>query len=331
MERIVECVPNVSEGRDPEKIKAIVEAIKRTGATVLSAEPEATYNRTVITFVGEPNTVLDGAFACIRAAVAMIDMRSHTGEHPRMGAADVVPFVPVRGITMADCAMLARKLGRRVGDQIGIPVYLYGEAARKPERADLAVVRKGQYEGLAKKLTERDWAPDFGPARFIPEAGATIIGARQFLIAYNVNLDTEDVAIANRIAKIIRSSGYKKGEETIPGLFPAVKGLGFELQTPNRKLTQVSMNLVDYTKTNMHVVYDKISELAVADGVRVTGSEIVGLLPLAAITEAGRHYGGRDLDDRAATTAAIEGLGLNDLAPFAADEKILEFKIAKGE
>jgi glutamate formiminotransferase len=149
----------------------------------------------------------------------MIDMRAHTGEHPRMGAADVVPFVPVRGVTMADCAVLARKLGRRVGDQIGIPVYLYGEAARKPERVDLATVRKGQYEGLAKKLTERDWAPDFGPAQFIPQSGATIIGARQFLIAYNVNLDTENVEVAGRIAKVIRSSGYKQGEEKIPGLF----------------------------------------------------------------------------------------------------------------
>ena len=328
MDKIVECVPNISEGRDLEKVKSVVEAIERTGAIVLSSEPEATYNRTVITIVGDPETVVDGAFACVRATTSVIDMAQHQGEHPRMGAADVVPFVPVRGVTMAGCATLARKLARRVGDQIGIPVYLYGEAARKPERANLANVRKGQYEALPEKLTDPEWMPDFGPAKFIAKSGATAIGARQFLIAYNINLDTQDVPLATRIAKTIRESGYKKGDETIPGLFPAVKGMGFALETPTRKLAQVSMNLVDYTVTNMHVVYDKVKELAAAEGVTVTGSEIVGLVPLATIVQSGRHYGGADLDDRAAVAAAIDGLGLSDLAPFDPEKKILEFLIA---
>jgi glutamate formiminotransferase/formiminotetrahydrofolate cyclodeaminase len=329
MERIVECVPNISEGRDLEKVRVVVDAIKRTGAKVLSFEPEATYNRTVITFVADPETATDGAFACVRAALQVIDMRQHHGEHPRMGAADVVPFVPVRGVTMADCANLARRLGRRVGDQLGVPVYLYGEAARKPDRQNLATVRKGEYEGLPEKLTDRDWAPDFGPAKFVPESGAVIIGARQFLIAYNVNLAAADVPLANRIGKTIRTSGYKKGDQQIPGLFPAVKAMGFALETPQRKLAQVSINLVDYTQTNMHVVYEKIKELAQADGVAVTGSEIVGLVPLEAIAESGRFYAGEAADDRAAVEAAIRGLGLSDLAPFDPDQKVLDFVIAK--
>ncbi len=331
MDKIVECVPNISEGRDLDKVNSVIEAIERTGTKVLSVEPEATYNRTVITLVGDPDTVLEGAFACVRAATAMIDMSEHQGEHPRMGAADVVPFVPVRGVTMADCAALAHKLGSRVGEQIGIPVYLYGEAASKPERANLAKVRKGQYEALPEKLVDSQWAPDYGPAKFIPRSGATAIGARPFLIAYNINLDTEDVPFANNIAKQIRQSGYKKGDERIPGLFQAVKGMGFALETETRKLSQVSMNLVDFTVTNVHTVYDKVKEMAAAGGVRVTGSEIVGLVPLVAIAEAGRHYGGGDLDDRAAVQAAIEGLGLSDLTPFDADEKVLEFLIEKME
>ncbi|MDP8221982.1 MAG: glutamate formimidoyltransferase [Candidatus Lernaella stagnicola] len=329
MNQIVECVPNISEGRDQAKIDSVLEAIKRTGAIVLSAEAEATYNRTVITIVGDPETIVDGAFACIRAATSMIDMQQHQGEHPRMGAADVVPFVPVKGVTMADCARLARKLGRRVGDQIGIPVYLYGEAARRPERTNLAKVRKGQYEGLLEKLSDPEWTPDFGPAKFVPASGATAIGARQFLIAYNVNLATEDVGFANTIAKTLRESGYKKDGERIPGLFQAVKGMGFALEVPGRKLAQVSMNLVNYKVTNMHVVYDKIVELAAEKDVQVTGSEIVGLLPLVALAESGRHYGGADLDDAAAVRAAAEGLGLADLAPFDPDEKVLEYLIAK--
>lgn len=329
MEKIVECVPNISEGRDLEKINLVVEAVRRTGAKVLSFEPEATYNRTVITLVGDPDTVLDGAFACVRAACQFIDMRQHRGEHPRMGAADVVPFVPVRGVTMADCAMLARKLGRRVGDQVGIPVYLYGEAARKPECRNLANIRKGEYEGLAEKLQDRDWAPDFGPAKFIPESGAAIIGARPFLIAYNVNLETADVPLANRIGKAIRTSGTKRGDQQVPGLFPAVKAMGFALAVGDRTIAQVSMNLVDFNQTNLHMVYEKVRELAAAEGARVTGSEIVGLTPLAAIGAAGRYYGGAELDDRAAVAAAIAHLGLGDLAPFDPDKKVLEYVIAQ--
>ncbi|HPM78518.1 MAG TPA: glutamate formimidoyltransferase [bacterium] len=331
MQQLVECVPNISEGRDKEKINHVAEAIKRTGATLLSVEPEATYNRTVITMVGSSETIVDGAFACVRAACAVIDMRHHEGEHPRMGAADVVPFIPISGVTMADCAQLARKLGRRVGDQIGIPVYLYGEAARKPDRQNLAEVRKGQYEKLPEKLEDRNWAPDFGPAKFVPESGACIIGARPFLIAYNVNLDSEDVGLANQIAKAIRSSGYKEGDKKIPGLFPAVKGMGFALETETRRLAQVSMNLVDFTQTNMHAVYDKVVEMAAAQGVKVTGSEIVGLTPLAAFVESGRHYGGADLDEQAAVAAAVKGLGLADLAPFEPTDKILEYLIEKNK
>ena len=327
MSAIVECVPNISEGREQEKIDYVVDAIRRTGVKLLSVEPEATYNRTVITIVGDPETIVDGAFATIRAACQVIDMRQHQGEHPRMGAADVVPFVPVREVTMADCAKLARKLGRRVGDQVGIPVYLYGEAARKPERVNLAEVRRGQYEGLAEKLQDRNWAPDFGPARFVPESGACIIGARQFLIAYNINLDTDNVETANQIAKVIRASGYKQGDTRVPGLYKSVKAMGFALEVPGRKLAQVSMNLTDFTDTNMHVVFDKVSELAGKHGTKVTGSEIVGLVPQAAMVEAGRHYGGAVLDDSAAITAAVRGLGLSDLVPFEPEKKVLDLLI----
>ena len=329
MMQLVECVPNVSEGRDPEKIKLITDAIERTGVTLLSVEREATYHRTVITFIGEPELVIDGAFACIRSACTLIDMSQHTGEHPRIGAADVVPFIPVAGVTMKECAQMARKLGRRVGDQIGIPVYLYGEAARKPDRKNLADIRKGEYEGLCAKLEDREWAPDFGPARFIPRSGACIIGARPFLIAYNVNLKTENVDLANQIARTVRTIGYKDGDKKIPGLFPCVKGLGFALKTERRSLAQVSMNLVDYTQCNMPVVYEKIKELAVALGTEVSGSEIVGLVPLAALVEAGRYYGGVAMEDRAAVNLAVEKLGLSDLAPFDPDQKVLQYLIEK--
>lgn len=327
MKQLVECVPNISEGKNKEKIDFVAEAIRHTGVKLLSVEPEATYNRTVITFVGSPDLVIDGAFACVRATCSVVDMRIHRGEHPRMGAADVVPFIPVSGVNIARCAQLARKLGCRVGDQIGIPVYLYGEAARKPERRNLAVVRKGQYEGLEDKLKNRDWAPDFGPGKFVPASGACIIGARKFLIAYNINLETDDVGTANKIANIIRTSGYKKGDELVAGLFPAVKGMGFALETEDRKIAQVSMNLVDFTRTNMHVVFDKVSELAVELGTKVTGSEIVGLVPKTAVVQSGRHYGGADLDETAAVSAAIEGLGLSDLVPFQPEKKVLELLI----
>lgn len=277
----MECVPNFSEGRNKKVIQELISAIQKGGKVkMLDWEADADHNRSVITFAGEPEECVNAAFAGIKRASELIDMEKHKGEHPRMGAADVVPFVPISEVTLEDCVELARKLGKRVGDELQIPVYLYETAATRPERRNLPDVRKGEYEGLKAELGKNpDRKPDFGPEKIHPKAGAVIIGARMPLIAYNVYLNTEDVSIAKQIAKTIRESS---------GGLPFVKAMGFEIKA--RKLAQVSMNLTNYLKTPVHVAFEAVKKEAEKLGVGVVSSEVVGLIPQPAINFAATHF-----------------------------------------
>ena len=273
----MECVPNFSEGRRREVVDAIAGAIAAVPRVrLLDREMDANHNRCVITFVGDRASVADGALAGARKAVELIDMNAHHGEHPRIGALDVCPFVPVVGVTMDDCVAIARTVGKRMADELGIPVYLYEAAATRPDRKDLPNVRKGEYEGLKAEIeTNPDRRPDFGPARMHPTAGASVVGARPILIAWNVNLETKDVRVAKRIAKAIRESD---------GGLPAVRAKGFDLA--DRGLVQVSMNMIDYHTTSLLRVYEEIRRLADAEGVAIAESEVVGLVPLEPLIEA---------------------------------------------
>ncbi len=276
MDKVVECVPNFSEGRRPEVIKKIAAAASRfKKVRVLDIEWDRDHNRSLITLVGDPKQMLDAVFRMIRVATRLIDMEKHSGEHPRIGATDVVPFIPISGLTMDQCVRMARTLGRWAARELKIPVYLYEEAAILPSRVNLANIRKGQYEGLKEEIgTNPKRKPDFGPARMHPTAGAIAIGARKFLIAYNVNLDTKNAKIAKKIAKIVREKD---------GGFPGVKAMGFEIK--DKGYVQVSMNLCDYEKTNMGVVFEKIKEEAKKRRVKVLNSEIYGLLPLETLAD----------------------------------------------
>lgn len=336
MKKIVECVPNFSEGRDPIAIGAIADAVKSTpGVTLLGVEPDKDYNRCVVTFVGEPGPVGEAAFRATREAAERIDMRDHRGEHPRIGATDVVPFVPVSGVTMKDCVGLANGFGRRIADELGIPVYLYEEAATNPERRNLATIRKGEYEGLAAKLSDPAWKPDFGAAAMTDRAvrsGATVTGARFFLIAYNVNLDTNDKGIAHEIALRIRESGRTlkdpAGATTkIPGSLKAVKAMGVLVERLD--IAQVSINLTNYTVTPPHAAFEEVRKEAAALGAGVTGSEIVGLVPLEALLMAGKFYGAAG-DEAALVRAAVDRLGLGSIEPFVPETKIIEHMINRG-
>lgn len=277
MAEIVECVPNFSEGRRKEVVDAIAAAIAGVdGIRLLDREMDANHNRSVITFIGDRTSVADAAMAGARQAVSLIDMNAHRGEHPRIGALDVLPFVPVTGVTMDDCVQIARTVGRRIADELGVPVYLYEAAATRPDRVALPEIRRGEYEGLKSEiLTDPDRKPDFGPPRLHPTAGASVVGARPLLIAWNVNLATKDVRIAKRIAKAIRESD---------GGLPAVRAKGFELA--DRGLVQVSMNMVDYHKTSLLRVFEEIQRLAAAEGVSIAESEVVGLTPLEPLIDA---------------------------------------------
>ena len=339
MARIVECVPNFSEGRNIRIINAIAGAISAVpGVKFISAEPDKDYNRTVVTFVGEPEAVLEGAFQGTKKAAELIDMSKHQGEHPRIGATDVVPFVPVSGVTMEDCVRLAKELGARVGLELQIPVYLYEEAATRPERKNLSVIRKGEYEGLAEKLKDPEWVPDFGPAAFNAASGATVTGARMFLIAYNVNLDTNDVKIASEIALRIRESGRVKKDGkgnpvldgnkqkiTLPGTLRAVKAMGVLLEAQN--IAQVSINLVNYHITPPHIAYEEVKKEAATLGAHVTGSEIVGLTPKDALLMAGKYYAPAASGEEAVLAAAVESLGLSQLEPFDMQKKVIEAQL----
>lgn len=332
--RLVECVPNFSEGRDPDILDAIAGSIRAVeGASLLDVDPGESTNRTVMTIVGEPEAVLEAAFQGAKTAYERIDMTRQTGEHPRMGAVDVVPFVPISEVTMEECAELARRFGRRVGEELGVPIYLYEEAQPDPDRKTLARIRSGEYEGLADKLERPEWKPDFGPAEFVPRSGATVTGARFFLIAYNVNiLGTGNQA--HRLALNVREQGRTvkgPGGEPVrqPGYFEAVKGIGWELEEFG--LAQVSMNLDNYRVTPLHTVFEAIREDAAALEVGVAGSEIVGLVPLEAILLAAEYYMEREnlfiVDERQKVRLAIDRLGLSSIRPFRPDEKIIEYMI----
>lgn len=344
MDRIVECVPNFSEGRNREVIEGIAEAVRQTPhAKLLNVDPNADYHRTVYTFVGTPEGVLQAALNAFDCAAQKIDMSQHKGEHPRMGAADVVPFIPVRGVTMEDCTAIAEIFGARIASQYHLPVYLYESAAKSPQRRNLAEIRKGEYEGLAEKLQNAEWKPDFGEAVFNPKLGATVTGARIFLIAYNVNLRDPNPDKAQEIALRIRESGrIKKGPDgkpvkdeqgnkiIIPGRLKAVKAMGVALE--EYKISQVSVNLVNFNVTPPHIAFEAVKEEATTQDVKVSGSEIVGLTPLEPMLMAGKYY--RQIrglpetsNEKELLKIAIEGLGLSDLYPFDPSQKIIEYMI----
>lgn len=340
MRQLVECVPNFSEGRDPETIDAIGSSVKRvTGAKLLGIEPDRDYNRTVVTIVGEPSAVVEAAFQATKTAAERIDMSKHTGEHPRIGATDVVPFIPICGVTMDDCTRLANAYGERVGRELKIPVFLYEHAARSSKRKNLSEIRQGEYEGLAEKIQKPEWRPDYGEAVFNKRSGATVTGARKFLIAYNVNLSTPDQQIAQEIASRIRESGRaakdehgkpvknEKGEIIkIPGTLKAVKAMGVFLERYG--IAQVSMNLIDFERTSMHTAYEEVRRQAQLLGVDATGSELVGLAPLQAILKSGESYAaGQSLSEQQLVALAVEKLGLNQFEPFDAKKKIIEYQI----
>lgn len=348
--RLIECVPNISEGRDRAVIDAIAQTVETVeGARLLDVDPGAATNRTVITFVGAPEVVVEAAFRLISKAAELIDMSRQSGEHPRMGATDVCPFVPVAGVTMKDCIACAHALGERVGKELGIPGYFYEEAAREPARKNLAYCRKGEYEGL-EKLADPAMKPDFGPAKFTDNArrtGATAIGARDFLVAYNVNLNTTSSRRANAVAFDIREAGRIRREGGItgpvvkdangdpvrdPGLLKSVKGIGWYIAEYG--IAQLSLNLTNINITPVHVAFEAACERAHARGLRVTGSEIVGLVPLRVMTEAADYYLRKQerslgVSESEKVKLAIRSLGLDELTPFDPSKRVIEYLLAK--
>jgi glutamate formiminotransferase/formiminotetrahydrofolate cyclodeaminase len=339
MKKIIECVPNFSEGRDMAVIDQISAEIKKiAGVELLDVDPGRDTNRTVVTFAGSPEGIEEAAFQAIKKAAELIDMSRHSGAHPRMGATDVCPFVPVAGVTMAECVEIAKKLGRRVGEELAIPVYLYEEAAASEERKSLAYIRAGEYEGLAEKLQQKEFKPDFGKAVFNKKAGATVIGAREFLIAYNVNLNTRNVKLAKEIANRMREKGrtVKNSEtgskETMPGTLKAVRAVGWYIA--EYQMAQISVNLLNYNTTPLHRVFEEAERLAAEFGVRVTGSELVGLIPLEAVLQAGRHFlrkqgGCLGVEEKELVRTAVQSLGLTEISPFKPEHKIIEYRFRK--
>lgn len=345
MKQLIECVPNFSEGNDMGIIKQITDQIETVkGVKLLDVDPGKATNRTVVTFVGTPDAVVEAAFLAIKKASQLIDMRKHKGEHPRMGATDVCPFVPVSNITMEQTVEYARKLASKVGAELGIPVYCYENAAFKPERKNLANCRAGEYEGLPKKLADPDWKPDFGPVEFNERAGATAVGARDFLVAYNVNLNTTSTRRANAIAFDIREKGRPCRENNspigkiikdasgndvwIPGSLKACKAIGWYIEEYG--IAQVSINLTNISITPVHIAFEETCKKAQERGLRVTGSEIVGLIPLKAILDAGKYFLKKQkrstgISEKEIIKIAVKSLGLDDLKPFVPEEKIIEY------
>ncbi|MGM9861284.1 MAG: glutamate formimidoyltransferase, partial [Muribaculaceae bacterium] len=349
--RIIECVPNFSEGRDQAKIKAITDAISGVkGVKLLDVDPGEATNRTVVTFVGTPEAVVEAAFTGIRRAAELIDMRQHHGAHPRMGATDVCPLIPVAGVTLEECAQMARDLARRVADELNIPTYCYEAAAMRPERKNLAVCRAGEYEALPQKMGTDDRGPDFGNRQYDDAAartGATTIGARDFLIAVNFNLNTTSTRRANAIAFDVREKGRPLREGGTltgkplknadgkplmqPGTLKGTKAIGWYIDEYG--IAQVSMNITDIATTPLHVAFDEVCRAAAARGVRVTGTEIVGLVPKRTLIEAGKYFLKKQqrsvgLPDREIIRIAIKSMGLDELRPFAPKEKVIEYLIA---
>ena len=347
MQKLIECVPNFSEGRDPNIIRQITNAIESVdGVSLLDVDPGASTNRTVVTFVGSPEAAVEAAFRGIQKAAELIDMRKHKGAHPRMGATDVCPFVPVSDVSWEEAIACAKQLGKRVAEELDIPVYLYEKAARDPSRANLSVIRAGEYEGLFEKIKEPAWKPDFGPSAFNEKSGATAIGARNFLVAYNANLNTKAVRRANSVAFDVRENGRIKTEDgtpdgkpvldengepvRIPGMLKHVKAIGWYVEEYG--IAQVSMNLTNIEETPLHAAFDACNQVANKRGLRVTGSEIVGMVPKKCLVDAGRYFLRKQKWSEGASEEelidiAIRSMGLSELKPFDPKEKIIELKM----
>src|SRR5688572_26817793 len=354
MRKLIECVPNFSEGRDLGIIKQITDEIEKIeGVKLLDVDPGATTNRTVVTFVGAPDEVIEAAFHAVKKAQELIDMRKHKGDHPRFGATDVCPLIPISGVTMDEAAEYARKLGQRIGDELGIPVYLYENAATEEKRRNLASCREGEYECVKDRIGSTDWVPDFGPVEFsesVARSGATAVGARDFLIAVNFNLNTTSTRRANAIAFDVREKGRPKREGNpitgkvvtdengeplmIPGTLKGTKAIGWMIAEYG--IAQVSMNITNLSDTPLHIAFDEVTEKAQKRGIRVTGLEIVGLVPKKAIIDAGKYYlakQGRSLGvtEGEIIKIAIKSMGLDDLKPLYPSEKIIEYVLEKEE
>jgi glutamate formiminotransferase / formiminotetrahydrofolate cyclodeaminase len=347
MKQLIECVPNFSEGNDLSIIRQITDEIKQTqGVNLLNVDPGKATNRTVVTFVGEPEAVIEAAFKSIKKASELIDMSRHKGEHPRMGATDVCPLIPISGISMEETAAYAVKLAERVGNQLNIPVYLYEEAQSNKKRSNLSVIREGEYEGFAKKIKLPEWKPDFGPAELPLKSGATVIGARDFLVAFNVNLNTTSTRRANSIAFDVREAGRVKREGnpvtgkvvtdangtpvTIPGSLKCVKAIGWFIEEYG--IAQISMNLTNIRVTPVHIAFDEVCKKATERGLRVTGSELVGLVPLQAMLDAGKYFLKKQqrstgVSEKELIKIAVKSMGLDELAPFNPEERIIEYQL----
>src|SRR5947209_3869728 len=347
MQKIIECVPNFSEGRDLEVIRQITAAIESVdGVSLLNVDPGASTNRTVVTFVGGPEAAVEAAFRGIQKAAELIDMRKHKGAHPRMGATDVCPFIPVSNVSWEEAIACANQLGKRVGDELKIPVYLYEKAAKDQARSNLSIIRSGEYEGFFEKIREAAWKPDFGPSVFSEKSGATAIGARDFLVAYNVNLNTRAVRRATSVAFDVRENGRVKTDDGTPqgkpvldakgepvrvhGMLKHVKAIGWYVEEYG--IAQVSMNLTNLDETPLHAAFDACVESASKRGLRVTGSEIVGMVPKKCLVEAGKHYLRKQKwsegeAEEELIDIAIRSMGLSELKPFDRNEKIIEFKM----
>lgn len=349
--QLIECVPNFSEGKDLAIIRQITDQIEKVeGVKLLDVDPGQATNRTVVTFVGTPDAVIEAAFQAIRKACEVIDMSKHHGEHPRFGATDVCPLVPIANITMEETAEYARKLAKRVGEELQFPVYCYEFAAYSDQRKNLATVRAGEYEGLPDKLHKLEWTPDFGPALFVPKTGAVAIGARNFLVAYNINLNTTSTRRANSIAFDVREAGRtlregnpisgkivkddKGNPVRIPGTLKKVKAIGWYIEEYG--ICQISMNLTDISVTPVHVAFDEVCRKADERGLRVTGSELVGLIPLQAMLDAGKYFLTKQqrslgVPDAELIKIAVKSLGLDDLKPFRPEERIIEYKLEQSK
>src|SRR5438552_1719672 len=347
MKKLIECVPNFSEGRDQNVIRQITNAIESVdGVSLLDVDPGASTNRTVVTFVGDPDATVEAAFRAIRKAAELIDMRKQKGAHPRMGATDVCPFIPVSNVSWEEAIECANRLGKRVGEELKIPVYLYERAATDKSRANLAVIRAGEYEGFFEKIKQPEWKPDFGPAVFNEKSGATVIGVRDFLIAYNVNLNTKSVRRANAVAFDVREQGRVKTQDgspsgkpvlglngepvRIPGILKHVKAIGWFVKEYG--IAQVSMNLTNIEETPLHAAFNACVKTAAKRGLRVTGSEIVGMVPKKCLVDAGRYFMRRrrwseGVSEEELIDMAIRSMGLGELKPFDPKEKVIEFKI----